>query len=76
MVVLEVCRTYNALVVMIFEGFFVNLLKDAQSSALLRTCASISRYPNALISEETEKKKTKTLLLPTCSPSPPEIKNF
>lgn len=54
------------------------------SLTFLRTCCHlyffegstlISRYPNALVSEETET-KTKTLLLPTCSPSPTKGKNF
>jgi len=75
MVVTEVCGKFGALYAPIFRVFLVNFLKDVLSSALLRRFASISCYPNALVSEETET-KTKTLLLPTCSPSPTEGKNF
>ena len=72
---MEVCRKFDALYAPIFRVFLVNFLKDVLSSALLRRFASISRYPNALVSEETET-KTETLLLRTCSSSPTKGKNF
>lgn len=74
---MEVCRKFDALYAPIFKVFLVNFLQDVLSSALLRRLDRlfISRYTNALVSEETET-KTKTLLLPTCSPSPTKGKNF
>ena len=61
MVVMEVCRKFDALCAPMFEVFLVNCRKDVLSFALLRTFSSISRYPNTQVSEVTET-KTETLL--------------
>jgi hypothetical protein len=71
---MDVCRKFGAWYAPIFKVIFVDLPKDLLSSALIRTFAAISRYSNALVSEETET-ETKSLLLPTCSPSPTKGKN-